>query len=60
MKDFEKLWEQASEDAENHEQLIEERSEFIDELVEAKKTRNDEFYELINESSKEWKTEFKK
>ncbi|MFT6384524.1 MAG: hypothetical protein ACJAQR_001357 [Bacteroidia bacterium] len=60
LKDFEKLWEQASEDAENHEQLIEERSEFIDELVEAKKTRNDEFYELINESSKEWKTEFKK
>lgn len=59
LKDFEKLWEQASDDAENHEQLIEERSEFIAELVEAKKTRNEEFYELINDSSKEWKTEFK-
>jgi hypothetical protein len=60
LKDFEKLWEQASVDVENHEQLIEQRREFIDELVEAKKTRNEEFYELINESSMEWKTEFKK
>lgn len=59
IKDFEKLWQKALEETETHEELIEERREFIDEVVESKKKRNEDFYELISETSQEWKTDFK-
>ena len=60
LKGFDKLWDKATDDVESQENLIEERREFIDEVVEVKKTRNEEFYELMSEATKEWKTEFKK
>ncbi len=59
LKDFDKLWQEAEEDILDQERLIEERFEFIHEVIESKKSRNEKFYTMISESSKAWKSDFK-
>ena len=52
-------WKDAEKDITNQEDLLEDRDEFMTEVLESRKERDENFYDLMIEQAQEWKDEFK-
>ena len=59
LKDFSDYWKDAEKDITNQEDLLEDRDEFMTEVLESRKERDENFYDLMIEQAQEWKDEFK-